>query len=264
MNLTVALAQCPTGHPDATLPYLEHFCQLAKLQGAQLLVLPEMTTVTSRKGFAAEATDGPTVRAVADMARGYGMWILHCQDEASADPRRPYNTAVLLDDGGAVRASYRKTHLYDAHGQKESDRYTAGTRLADPVETPWGKLGLGICYELRFPEVTRTAALAGARIMVFPAAWVDGPRKLDHWRTLLAARAIENQMFVVGCCRPHRHKAEDHLNWIGHSMVVDPLGQVIAEARDGEELLTASLELDDVGAAREAMPIFQHRRSELY
>jgi predicted amidohydrolase len=263
MKLTIALAQSLQRSAEEALPLMDHLARRAKAQGAGLLVMPEMTAVTRADTHPAEALDGPTAQRAADIARKNGIWILHTQDEASDDPSRPYNGALLIDAAGQLRAAYRKTHLYDAHNVRESDIYTPGDTLAKSVETPWGKLGIGICYELRFPEVARQAALAGASLMVFPAAWVDGPGKLDHWRTLLRARAIENELFVVGCCRPQAPHVSP-LTWVGHSMVVDPLGNVLAEAGDAEELLLATVDTEDVTRARDAMPVFRHRRPELY
>ena len=172
-------------------------------------------------------------------------------------PARPFNTAVVMDSDGHMQASYRKTHLYAAHGIDEHEKMSTGSALFTPLKTPFCTLGLGICYDLRFPEVARAAALAGCNVLLFPAAWVAGPSKVRHWETLLAARAIENELFVAGCCRPDR-------NCIGHSQVINPLGEVIAHAEEGEQLLVAEIDLDQVKSARANMPCFEHRRPELY
>ena len=172
-------------------------------------------------------------------------------------PARPFNTAVVMDSDGHVQASYRKTHLYAAHGIDEHEKMSTGSALFTPLKTPFCTLGLGICYDLRFPEVARAAALAGCNVLLFPAAWVAGPSKVRHWETLLAARAIENELFVAGCCRPDR-------NCIGHSQVISPLGEVIAHAEEDEQLLVAEIDLDQVKSARANMPCFEHRRPELY
>jgi deaminated glutathione amidase len=172
-------------------------------------------------------------------------------------PARPFNTAVVMDSDGHVQASYRKTHLYAAHGIDEHEKMSEGSTLFAPLKTPFCTLGLGICYDLRFPEVARAATLAGCNVLLFPAAWVAGPSKVRHWETLLAARAVENELFVAGCCRPDR-------NCIGHSQVINPLGEVIARAEEGEQLLVAEIDLDQVKNARANMPCFEHRRPELY
>ena len=172
-------------------------------------------------------------------------------------PAHPFNTAVVMDSDGHVRASYRKTHLYAAHGIDEHEKMSEGSTLFAPLKTPFCTLGLGICYDLRFPEIARAAALAGCNVLLFPAAWVAGPSKVHHWKTLLAARAVENELFVAGCCRPDR-------NCIGHSQVINPLGEVIAHAEEGEQLLVAEIDLDQVKSARANMPCFEHRHPELY
>lgn len=263
MRLTVALAQClPGGCAEESLTKVEAAHKRAAGQGAQLLVLPEMAVTTAGEPGGAEALDGACARRAAQMAHRCGIWVVHTQDERSADARHPYNVAMLFAPDGRLAGTYRKTHLYDAHGMRESDKYTAGDNPCEPVEVPWGRLAIAICYELRFPEVARRASLAGANMLVVPAAWVDGPGKLDHWRTLLRARAIENELFVLGCCRPHG--VGGPIDWVGHSMVVDPLGNVVAEAGPGEELLVATLDTAAAEKARAAMPVFAHRRPELY
>ena len=209
--------------------------------------------------FAASAQplEGPFAQAMRQMAREFGLWVVFTMNEENSKGGAPYNTAVVVDDQGRLVNRYRKTHLYIAHGLDESQKMSFGKELFPPVETPFCTLGLGICYDLRFPEMARVAALAGADLLVFPTAWVKGPHKLNHWRTLLAARAIENELFVAGCCRPDS-------NYVGHSLVADPLGNIIAEAGEGSELLVVEIDRDKVVSARDAMPCLEHRRPTLY
>ena len=129
--------------------------------------------------------------------------------------------------------------------------------LFEPIDTPFGKLGMAICYDLRFPEVSRAAALAGCDIMVYPAAWVDGPGKALQWQTLLSARAIENEMFVIGACR-----ADD--GYVGQSLAVGPDGVVHARGGEDEALLVARFDTADLDRVRTSIPVFDHRRPELY
>ena len=256
--------------------------------GAQLLVFPECLMTPFEKTpeeFAASAQplNGAFVQTMGEIARDAGLWLVFTVNEkntageapasttnattsASASsaasssnnlPARPFNTAVVMDSDGHVQASYRKTHLYAAHGIDEHEKMSTGSALFTPLKTPFCTLGLGICYDLRFPEVARAAALAGCNVLLFPAAWVAGPSKVRHWETLLAARAIENELFVAGCCRPDR-------NCIGHSQVINPLGEVITKAGEDEQLLVAEIDLDQVKSARANMPCFEHRRPELY
>jgi predicted amidohydrolase len=151
---------------------------------------------------------------------------------------------------------YSKVHLYRL---MDEDKYlTAGDRPT-VIDLPWGAAGLAICYDLRFPELFRKYALAGARMVILPAEW---PRpRLAHWRTLLRARAIENQMFVIACNRVGETPG-DHFP--GHSAIVDPWGKAIVEGAEGEELLTAEIDLEEVIRFRELIPVFEDRRPDLY
>ena len=177
----------------------------------------------------------------------------------------PYNTAVVVDDAGCKRGMYRKTHLFDTDFVKESDKVAAGAELMAPILTPFCSLGVGICYDLRFPELARAAALAGCQVLVYPAAWVDGPRKVAQWRTLLAARAIENEMFVAGLSRCDREFGSARRDYAGHSCVFGPLGEEIATAEGASpELVVADIDVDAIAAARAAMPVLAHRRTDLY
>jgi deaminated glutathione amidase len=202
----------------------------------------------------AEASDGPFASEVARVAEARGTTVVAGMFESSDDPARPFNTLVVR---GAASADYRKIHLYDSFGYRESDRLTAG-----PLEGPYGAallkvggftLGLMTCYDLRFPELARVLVDAGAEVLVVPAAWVAGRRKVDHWRTLLRARAIENTVFVVGAAQPAPR-------YSGHSMVVDPLGDVLAEAGDDDEILTATLHREALDEARGTNPSLANRR----
>jgi deaminated glutathione amidase len=202
----------------------------------------------------AEATDGPFATEVARVAEVRGTTVVAGMFESSADPDRPFNTLVVR---GAASADYRKIHLYDSFGYRESDRLTAGP-LEDPpgaalVKVGGFTLGLMTCYDLRFPELARVLVGAGAEVLVVPAAWVAGPRKVDHWRTLLRARAIENTVFVVAAAQPAPR-------YSGHSMVVDPLGDVLAEAGDDDEILAATLRRDVLEEARRTNPSLANRR----
>lgn len=225
----------------------------AALVGVDLLVFPENLMPEAEM---AEPIDGPFVRQARNAAKLHGLWLAFTFFETNASGGRPFNTAVIVGDNGEVRGTYRKCHLYDAHGVFESDRSTAGDALCKPITTPFGTIGMGICYDLRFPEVARHLALAGCDLLLFPAAWHDGPHKLEHWRTLLAARAIENECFVVGACNSGER-------YVRRSYVFGPLGEKLVGGNSAE-LLTCDIDLASVATARDAMPVFSHRREELY
>ncbi|MBR1829482.1 MAG: carbon-nitrogen hydrolase family protein [Atopobiaceae bacterium] len=263
MRFTVALAQCGFPADGDVLSQVDAWCEEASSQGADLVVFPE-NLMSPRPLSAqelhdiAEPLNGPFALAMAACADRHGVWVAYTQYESDDKGGRPFNTAVLLDDSGTARGSYRKTHLYDAHGVLESERTGRGDALFAPIDTPFGKVGLSICYDLRFPEVARAAAIDGADLLILPAAWHDGQEKAAHWETLLKARAIENEVFVLAA-----GKAGER--YVGQSMVVDPLGRVLAraEAKD-QELVTCTIDLSEVSAARDAMPLLAHRRPELY
>lgn len=140
----------------------------------------------------------------------------------------------------------------------EHQYLSSGDRLA-LVETAWGQVGLSICYDLRFPELFRAYALSGARIVVVPAEWPH-PR-LAHWQTLLRARAIENQMFIIACNRVGRTGSN---TFCGHSAIIDPWGETRIEGGESEDLLVATIDLDQVDAVRRQIPIFADRQPQLY
>ena len=178
--------------------------------GVDFLVFPEslMTPFElSDADFAeaAQAIDGPFCTAMDALAAKYGVWMAYTVNERSDAPAssdalsgvlRPYNTAVIVDSDGVKRSVYRKVHLFDTDSVRESDKVAPGSELVVPVQAPFGSIGVAICYDLRFPELARAAASAGCQVLVYASAWVDGPRKVDQWRTLLAARAIENEISV--------------------------------------------------------------------
>lgn len=198
----------------------------------------------------AEPTDGTFAREVERAADRQGTTVVAGMFETSPDPERPYNTLVVR---GETTADYRKVHLYDSFGYRESDRLSPGP-IAPCVVTLGGwRIGLMTCYDLRFPELARRLVDDGAEILVISAAWVAGQRKVDHWRTLIRARAIENTAFVVACGQPAPR-------YSGHSMIVDPQGDVLAEAEDGPETIAATVRRSCLRAARTTNPSLANRR----
>jgi predicted amidohydrolase len=172
--------------------------------------------------------------------------------EVSDDPARPYNTLVVVNRDGLL-SSYRKIHLYDSFGYRESDRLLAGPVEPVLVEVGGFRVGLMTCYDLRFPELARELVRRGAELLVVPAAWVAGPGKVTHWRTLALARAIENTAFVAAVGQPGPR-------YTGHSLLAGPSGEVLAEVGDGDHLLTASVEHRTLEEARATNPSLANRR----
>jgi predicted amidohydrolase len=201
----------------------------------------------------AEDVDGEFVSTLTDLAKEHATTMVAGMFERSPDPARPYNTLVVVDANG-LRISYRKIHLYDSFGYKESDRLTPGD--IEPVVVGIGGLSVGLmtCYDLRFPELARLLTEQGAEMLVVPAAWVAGPGKVDHWRTLTKARAIENTVYVAAAAQPGPR-------YTGHSLVVSPSGEVCAEeAGDGEAVVEARIERSVLEETRARNPSLSNRR----
>ena len=262
MGFTIALAQCRRPGDGDVVAGVARWARWAKEAKADLLVFPE-ALMTAFNGSveefvaASQPLGGSFARAVDAIARREGLWIAYTMNECNPGGL-PFNTAVIADADGNRRAIYRKVHLFDAQGFRESDRMAAGDELMRPVETPFSTLGLGICYDLRFPEVALAAALAGAQVMLYPAAWVAGPGKVGQWETLLRARAIENGIFVAGVSSVDPGR-------IGHSCVFAPDGTSLAIGVDGEEqLVTCNIDVREVDRVRSATPSLGHRRPDCY
>ncbi len=221
--------------------------------GADLVVLPEAWARDfgepgSDLAAFAEPLDGPFVTEVERVASERRTTVIAGLFERG--DTAPYNTVVVR---GGARADYRKIHLYDSFGYRESDVLAPGPWEPLTVEIGGTTVGVMTCYDLRFPELARALVDRGAEVLVVPAAWVAGPRKVDHWTTLLRARAIENTVFVVGVGQPGPR-------YTGHSMVVGPLGDVLAEAGAEAATVSASLDLAAVAEARRTNPSLANRR----
>lgn len=221
-----------------------------------LVVLPEAAmrdfgAVGDDLGASAEALDGPFVQLLAGHARRLGATIVAGMFEAH-DPL-PYNTLVVLGPDGTLAASYRKIHLYDSFGYRESDRLSAGDLTPVVIEVAGHRLGLMTCYDVRFPELARALIDAGAQAFVLPSAWVRGEGKLRHWKTLAAARAIENTVPVlaVGQCQGH---------YVGHSLVLDADGSILAEAADEPVTVRGVIDFEDTDRVRRRNPSLHNRR----
>ena len=200
----------------------------------------------------AEPLDGPFVARLTEFAAAHDTTVVAGMFEISDDPGRPYNTLAVVDRDG-LRASYRKIHLYDSFGYKESERLSAGE--IEPVLVAIGGLSVGLmtCYDLRFPELARELVRRGAQLLVAPSAWVAGPGKVEHWRTLVAARAIENTVFLAAVGQPGPR-------YTGHSLVVGPAGDLLGELGDGDHVLTVSVSTEDLERARADNPSLLNRR----
>ena len=229
----------------------------AKRRGSDVIVFPELWTTGYDLERARElaATPGHGVFArLSDLAHRHELYVTGSVLKRVGPAIT--NCAPLFSPTGEMLDHYDKIHLF---GLMDEDRYlTAGDRT--PVlDLPWGKTALAICYDLRFPELFRKYALSGAEIIFLCAEWPH-PR-LEHWRTLLRARAIENQCFLIAC---NRVGMDRDTHFFGHSTVVNPWGECLLEGDETEALLTASFDLDAVGEARRRLPALRDRRPAVY
>lgn len=244
------------GDLDANLTSMREALVRVADQGANLAVLPEMWST----GFAyktlnelAQRTEA-VVAELGELSARHGLVIIGSQPEPAGDGR-VYNTAHVIDRGSVV-ASYRKLHLFSLLGEDKAFKGGDGYCLAN---TSLGKIGVIICYDLRFPELSRRLALEGARVICVPAQWPK-PRQ-EHWRTLLRARAIENQLYVVSA---NACGVIGKLDFFGMSMVIDPQGEVLADAGEQPGEIVAPLSWETMDAWRAQIPCFNDRRAELY
>lgn len=214
----------------------------------------------------AQGRGGSTVAALGALASRCGVWLsvggLHLRGEGG----RSTNTHLVIDREGVVVASYDKAHLFDVCipgkvSLRESDYVEPGTCLPPPVATPMGLLGLGVCYDLRFPEHSLALRRAGAQVLTFPSAFTPTTGQA-HWETLLRARAIETQSYVVAAAQVGRHNSKR--SSYGHAMVVDPWGAVVAQCGEGVGLALARVDLEYLARIRGEMPVMEQRRPELY
>jgi deaminated glutathione amidase len=239
----------------------------ARERGAKLLVLPEnfaFMGVGEQEKFAiAERIEdaGPIVTALGEMAAAGGLWIFAGgMPERSEQADKVYNSCVVVAPDGRVAARYRKIHLFDVRIPggaefQESKTVAAGTEPV-VVETPWTRVGLSICYDVRFPELYRTLGVLGARVVVVPAAFTLHTGK-DHWHALLRARAIENQVYVLAAGQYGRHN-EKRVCY-GHSLIVDPWGTIVAEAPDREGVIVGEIDPSFQDKVRRELPALDHR-----
>jgi predicted amidohydrolase len=267
-HLRVALVQLDAG-PDVAAN-LGRAVGLVRRAGEALegrpglIALPEVFLYRGPSaGFRESATElpGPMTEPFAELARSLQAWLLlGSLAERSADPQRPYNTSVLLDPQGRVATRYRKRHLFDVSidngpSDRESARTTPGgeavvATLTGAAEGSDARLGLSICFDLRFPELYRELAAAGAEILAVPASFTEATGR-DHWEVLLRARAVENGAFVIA---PAQCGNSGGIPTHGHSLVVDPWGIVLAQAPDGPGVLVANLDMGRVTAVRRQIP----------
>jgi predicted amidohydrolase len=258
---------CPGDDRAANLEQVRRGVQSARQQGAALVTLPEYATFLHASGAAmrsnadAELAD-PSLPKLQAMAREHAVWLLVGSLALPGPEGRMVNRSYLLSADGAIVASYDKIHMFDATLKggrviRESAAYAPGA-TAVVTETPWARIGLSICYDVRFPQLYRQLAQAGAEVLAIPAAFTKQTGTL-HWRALLQARAIENGAFILAPATCGEHPG-GHQTY-GHAMVVGPDGQILAEAGDAPQVVCARIDLDQVAKVRARLPSLTHDRA---
>ncbi|MHB1846754.1 MAG: carbon-nitrogen hydrolase family protein [Deltaproteobacteria bacterium] len=236
--------------------------------GATLAALPEnfeLMASAEEKRAQAEPLEGPTLSALRELARALGLSVLAGSfAELSPVPNRVHNTSCLIDAKGELSAVYRKIHLFDVElgdgATYHESAVVAPGRETVVADSSLGKLGLSICYDLRFPELYRKLSAAGAELLAVPAAFTLATGK-DHWEPLLRARAIENQCYALAPAQFGEHPGNRRT--YGRSMIVDPWGTVIACCPDGPGVALAEIDLAALARIRQALPALRHRRLDI-
>ena len=204
-----------------------------------------------------ETINGNFISTIAKTAKENHIQVVGSFYEKSNKKNRVYDTSFVINTLGKVISTYQKIHLYDALGFKESDKMMPGSKIAKPVATSIGKIGMMICYDLRFPEMSRALAIAGSEILIAPSAWVKGPMKEEHWITINKTRAIENGCYVI---------APDQVGniYCGRSLVVDPYGKILLDMKKKQGVSFVDIDLKKVKQIRKILPLLKNRRADVY
>jgi predicted amidohydrolase len=258
-----------TADPAENLVVADRLTRAAAADGATLIVLPEKWTAMGsdeQLRDAAQTLDGPAVQWARAIARELGVELIAGSIvERVAGREKLANTCVHVDPHGEIRAVYRKVHMFDVdvdgRSYRESDLEDPGEEIVQSSTTDDVGLGLSICYDVRFPELYRILAVRGVRVFPLPAAFTLATTR-DHWETLVRARAIENQAFVIAANQIGEHPGAGRSG--GRSMIVDPWGIVLAQAPDAVGHIVADLDLQRQDEVRERLPALANRRADVY
>ena len=205
----------------------------------------------------AEPVSGKFVNEIAKAAKEYHIEVIGSFYEKSPKKDRVYDTSFVINKLGKVISTYRKIHLYDALGFKESKKLKSGSKISKPVMTSIGKVGMMICFDLRFPEMSRSLAASGSEVLVVPSAWVVGDMKEEHWLTINKTRAIENGCYVI---------APNQVGniYCGRSVVVDPYGKILLDMKKKQGIRYVEINLKRIKDVRKVLPLLKNRRTDVY
>ncbi len=261
-----AVQMCSTDDVEANLAQARALVGEAATAGAGWVALPEMFAFLRREGQAfpcAQGLDGEIVGTVRELAREHGIWLLGGSFPEKAEGDRVHNTSVLVSPSGTLEAVYRKIHLFDVDlsdqggsAYLESKSIAPGSEVV-AAETPFGVVGLSVCYDLRFPELYRQLVDRGARFLTVPSAFAPQTGR-DHWEVLLRARAIESQCFVIAPAQWGAHSPDRSSH--GRTMIIDPWGLVLGLGADRPGVVLADCDLDQQDRIRSGLPALRHRR----
>ena len=285
MKMKIAILQTKVfAEKEKNIRQLEEILASGKTEEADLVTLPEMFACPYETGnfpLYAEAEGGPSWQALSSLAKKYGIYLSagsmpeavkaesakpkSVKAESPSEKDRVYNTAYVFDREGKQIGKHRKAHLFDINvegGQcfKESDTLSPGEWIGC-FDTEFGKIGLCICYDFRFPETARLMALDGAKVILVPAAFnmTTGPA---HWELMFRQRAVESQCYVIGTA-PARDPDSSYISW-GHSIAVDPWGTILTQMDEKEGIRIIEIDLDYADKVRRELPLLAHRRTDLY
>ncbi|GFZ79033.1 carbon-nitrogen hydrolase family protein [Nesterenkonia alkaliphila] len=270
--MRIAAAQIVTGEdPQQNLSLVREWTAQAAQAGADLVVFPEATqrAFGYPLGPVAE-TAWEWAEEVHLIAQRHGIVVvlgMFTPGEPAEPGGRPRVRNTLLATGPSVYVSYDKLHLYDAFGFQESRTVEPGERRVS-FDTRGVRIGLATCYDIRFPQLFQAYANDGAHLSLVPASWQTGPRKVEQWRTLATARALDSTQYVVACGQGLPEAAgvqapEKAPTGVGHSLIVSPTGEILAEAGEAPELLIADIDMATVDQARQALPVLANARTDL-
>ena len=275
MKMKIAILQTKVyAEKEKNIRQLEEILASGRTEGTDLVTLPEMFACPYETGnfpLYAEAEGGPSWQALSALAKKYGIYLSAgsmpeaVKAKSPSEKDRVYNTAYVFDREGKQIGKHRKAHLFDINvegGQcfKESDTLSPGERIGC-FDTEFGKIGLCICYDFRFPETARLMALDGAKVILVPAAFnmTTGPA---HWELMFRQRAVESQCYVIGTA-PARNPDSSYISW-GHSIAVDPWGTILTQMDEKEGIRIIEIDLDYADKVRRELPLLAHRRTDLY
>lgn len=272
-NIKIALCQMNViDNKEENLKKAISMIKTASENDVDLIILPEMFNCPYENEkfieYSEEAENSYTLNLISKTASEEKKYIIAGsipEKESTPTSERIYNTSFMFNPNGEIIAKHRKMHLFDIDVKgkiyfKESDTLTAGNQITI-AETSFGKIGIGICYDIRFPELARLMALGGADILCYPGAFnlTTGPA---HWEMLFKARACDNQVFTIGVA-PALDKNANY-NSYGHSLIVNPWGEILSSASFEEELIITEIDLNEIKKVREELPLLKNRRKDIY